>query len=85
MLMCDEIQVDRNGTITYNPEIHYNQDKPLTEEEKEYLCTYYKVDGKKSMSYALARTESVVYKRYAELEKQGLVEYYKQKHLQRFI
>jgi hypothetical protein len=51
--------------------------KRWTEEEKEYLCKYYEVDGMKTMALALDRSEKVVADKVFQLRKDGKFIHYK--------
>ncbi|WP_052523802.1 hypothetical protein [Geobacillus kaustophilus] len=76
---ADEIPIeyDRWGRMKYHPEFHHNQGKPFTESDLEYLCKFYEIDGPKSISLALGKTERTIRTKVDQLKKRGLYEYYK--------
>lgn len=50
------VEYDRYGRMTYNPDFHFNHRKPLSLEEKAYMCKFWDIDGPENMSLALGRT-----------------------------
>lgn len=76
------IEYDANGRMKYHRDFHQKQSHPWTTEDLEYLCKYYKVDGLKTISFALERTEMTVATKIHELRKSKLFNYYK--NLNRF-
>lgn len=75
-LVQDQIEY-RNGKMMYHPDFHTEHGKPLTDEEKEYLCYYWGFDSVRSLSFALGRTECSLRDRVYNLKRQGLFDYYK--------
>ncbi|MBU5672675.1 DNA-entry nuclease [Paenibacillus brevis] len=73
----DGIAYNGLGMMLYDPEFHPNHGERFTEDELSYLCKFYKHDGRRSMSFALGKTERVVQNKYCDLLKKGLVDYYK--------
>ena len=71
------ITYDSKGQMEYNPDFHENHKEKFTEYELEYLCKYFKIDGLKTISLALGRTEATVKAKVKNLRKQGLYEYYR--------
>lgn len=74
--MDENIEYDVQGRMRYHSEYHDRHSIPFSESDLEYLCKYYYVDGRKSISMALGRTESVVAGKVHELKMKGLIEYY---------
>jgi len=74
---CLDITYDKYGRMAYHPEFHSNHGKPLNETDIEYLCKYWEIDGAKTMSFALGKTEHTLSCKINQLRKQGLFEYYK--------
>ncbi|MBO8172428.1 MAG: DNA-entry nuclease [Bacillaceae bacterium] len=75
-----DIEFDAHGRMKYHPDFHPNHGKPFTEEDLEYLCTFYEVDNKRSLSFAIGKTEHVCRTKYYELKRKGLVDYYKDRY-----
>ncbi|KIV57515.1 hypothetical protein TS65_09845 [Aneurinibacillus migulanus] len=74
-----DISYDSSGRMNFHPRLHPNQGKPFTEEEKEYLCKYYDIDGSLSMSYVLGRTQKSILNKISKLKRNGMFEYYRGK------
>ncbi len=68
---------DRTGRMEYNPDFHFNQGERWTESDLEYLCKYIEIDGYRSVSFALGRTEKTIASKIADFKKNGKYEYYK--------
>jgi hypothetical protein len=75
--LAEKVTYDNYGRMAYHPEYHSNHRKPFTEEELEYLCKFYKLDGPLSISLCLGRTEKTVMSKVYMLKRKGLFEYYK--------
>lgn len=73
------IEYDQFGRLLYHPEFHTNQGQPFTTEDLVYLCKFYEVDGYKSVSLALGRTEKSVKQKVENLKKYNQFDYYKNK------
>lgn len=71
---------DKLGRMNYHPDYHFNQGKPFSQEELEYLCKYWEVDPPDLISLALGRTEKSLYSKVKRLQKNGLYEYYKNRN-----
>lgn len=71
------VEFDRLGRMKTHPFYHPRQGVRMTEEEKEYLCRFFKHDGLKSMSMALGRTEKSVSDAYHRLRAKRKVHFYK--------
>lgn len=65
------IEYDKSGRMKYNPEFHFNQSKPWSYEDEEYLIKWYEFIGMEEMSFALGRTEATVTEKVSRLRKQG--------------
>ena len=74
-----DIQYDRQGRIKYNPDFHPNHGKQFTDEEKAYMCRWHEIDGRRSISYALGRTEGTIASMITTLKNKGKYDYYKRK------
>ncbi|WP_342510543.1 DNA-entry nuclease [Sporosarcina sp. FSL K6-1522] len=70
-------EYDAAGRMMYHPEFHFSHRIPWTESELEYLCKYYEIDGRDTISMALGKTVSSVADKMTYLKKRGLVEHYK--------
>lgn len=70
------IKYDHAGRLEFNAAFHTDQDKPFTNEELAYLCKFYEMDGVKSMSMALGRTEQKISNQILNLKKRNLVNFY---------
>lgn len=73
----DGFKYDSQGRITYHPDFHFSHRKPFTTEELEYLCKFYEVDDRRTIAFALGKTETVIGSKVASLKKSGLFDYYK--------
>lgn len=71
------IEYDCRGRMKYHPDFHPNHGKRFTESDLEYLCKFYGIDGQKSVSLALGKTEMVINQKITSLRKRGLYDYYK--------
>lgn len=67
------VEYDRFGRMKYNSELHFNQGKPWTSEELDYLINWLDKTGYEEMSLALGRTEMTVADRVHKLKKKGLM------------
>lgn len=80
------VEYDRYGRMKYNPELHENQGKPWSEEDLEYLMTWYEIIGAEEMSLALGRPEAVIANKVSKLRKSGLMKRpTKEKHVVRLL
>jgi len=70
-------EYDKSGRLKYNPALHPNHKKPYTISELEYICKYYEIDGRKSVSSIVGRTESTIASLVHRLKKDGMFDYYK--------
>lgn len=73
----DAIQYDNFGRMKYHPDFHPNHGKPITEEDLEYLCKFWEIDHRRSISFALGRTEHTLQTKVHDIRKQGLFDHYK--------
>ncbi|MEK3771111.1 DNA-entry nuclease [Paenibacillus sp. FSL R5-0887] len=73
----DGITYDGSGRMEFHPDFHPNHGKPFTQEDLEYLCTFYGVDDARALSFALGKTEHVCRVKFAKLKAQGLVDHYR--------
>ena len=73
----DGITYDKQGRMKYHPEFHPNHGEIFTNEELEYICKFYHVDGARSISFALGRTEGTIKTKIDELKKKGFFEKYR--------
>jgi hypothetical protein len=67
------VEYDRFGRMRYNAELHFNQGKPWSKEDLEYLVNWYSIIGAEEMSLALGRTEMTVADKVHKLRKRGLM------------
>lgn len=74
------IEYDKQGRMKYHPSFHTRHKIPLTEEEKEYLCKFYEIDGRRTIAMALGKTETNISQIVHIFRKNGLYEYYKNLH-----
>jgi len=72
-----KVKFDRQGRMKYNPDYHPNHGKPFTTDELIYICKFNEVDGARSLSLALGRTEMTIANKIFELKRYGLYEYYR--------
>lgn len=73
----DGIEYDGSLRMKYHPEFHFSHGQPFTQEEMEYLCTFYGVDDARTLSFALGKTEHVCRVKFAKLKAAGLVGHYR--------
>ncbi|MBY9078280.1 DNA-entry nuclease [Paenibacillus sp. HN-1] len=73
----DGITYDCGGRMQYHPDFHFSHGKPFSQDDLEYLCTFYGIDDARTISFALGKTEHVCRVKYASLKKAGLLEYYR--------
>lgn len=79
MANIDEFyEYDKTGRMLYHEDFHFTHGEPWTEEELEYLCKYYEIDGRDTIAMALGKTPSTVAAKVTQLRKRGLIEHYKQ-------
>jgi len=71
------VEYDKHGRMKYNPYYHSEHGHKMTEEELEYLCRYWDIDGVKTMAMALGKTEKTLQSKVNLLKKNGKFEYYK--------
>ncbi|EPY07445.1 hypothetical protein PAALTS15_09980 [Paenibacillus alvei TS-15] len=79
----DGIEYDEQYRMKYHPDFHFSHGKPFTEEDLEYLCTFYEVDDARTMSFALGKTEHACRTKYSDLKKAGLITLYRTRFLER--
>jgi len=79
----DGITYDRWGRMNPHPDFHENHKKPFTNDDLEYLCMFYETDNKRSLAFALGKTEHVLRAKYSKLKSQGLVQYYRDRYLRK--
>lgn len=73
----EQYEFDHKGRMKYNPEFHPNQGKHVTDEELEYICKFWEIDGQQSVAFALGRTETSIMNYWNKLNRAGLVGHYK--------
>jgi len=73
----DEVVYDRKGRMMYNPKYHPNQGKLYTIDEMIYLSKYSDIDGLKSMSYALGKTETSISNKITLMKVSGQYDFYR--------
>lgn len=67
---------DKEGRAVYTPKYHFNHGKSLSEMELSYMCKFIKVDGARSISFALGRSEVSLRVRHADLVRTNRHKYY---------
>lgn len=67
------LEFDEYGRVKYNSKIHYNQRKPWTREDLNYLIEWYDKIGGEEISFALGRTEASIHQTVLKLRKQGVM------------
>ena len=72
-----ELEYDTQGRMKFNKDLHFAHGKPFKRWELIYMCKFYASDGKRSLSYALGRTEMTISGKVSNLKKEGLYDYYK--------
>lgn len=75
--MQDHLDIDRYGRMRYHPDYHHSHKKPFTEADLEYLCKFWEVDHRRTLSFALGRPETSLAMKVSALKRKGLYEYYK--------
>ncbi|MEK4351286.1 DNA-entry nuclease [Paenibacillus sp. FSL R5-0475] len=80
----DGITYDGSNRMNYHPEFHFAHGKRFSQEDLEYLCTFYESDNARSLSFALGKTEHVCRNKYSSLKKAGLIEFYKKSYERHF-
>lgn len=73
----DGITYDSSGRMAYHPEFHFSHRQPFSQEDLEYLCTFYNVDDTRTMAFALGKTEHTCRVKYNKLKHDGRVDYYR--------
>ncbi|WP_340397782.1 DNA-entry nuclease [Paenibacillus sp. FSL E2-0202] len=73
----DGITYDSSGRMEYHPDFHFSRGLPFSQEDLEYLCTFYGVDDARTLSFALGKTEHVCRVKFAKLKSQGRIDYYR--------
>ncbi|WP_017379758.1 hypothetical protein [Paenisporosarcina sp. TG-14] len=76
-LIDKTIQYDDQGRMLYHPKFHKRHGKPFTLEELIYLCKYWEVDDRQSLSFALGKTEGTIASKIHDMKKNGKFEVYK--------
>jgi polyhydroxyalkanoate synthesis regulator phasin len=77
------VEYDNSGRMKYNPDLHFSQGKPWTDEDIDYLINWYSKIGLEEMSLALGKTEATVATKVAKLRKRGLMGKEKSERLNR--
>lgn len=72
------IEYDEDGRLKYHPDFHTEQGKQFTTMEIAYLCKFLDTDDLKSLSFALGRTEQVLYNMIATIKKNNLFDHFVQ-------
>lgn len=73
----EECRYDKCGRMLYHPEFHHQHKKPFTVSEMEYLCKFWDIDPRRTMSFALGRPETLLSTMVNQLKKNGEFEYWK--------
>ncbi|MEG2018473.1 MAG: aspartyl-phosphate phosphatase Spo0E family protein [Clostridium sp.] len=66
-----KFEYDCVGRMKYNPEIHFNQSRPWSYEDEEYIINWLDRIGIEEMSFALGRTEATISQKASRLRKEG--------------
>ena len=77
-------EYDCVGRMKYNQDIHFNQHKPWSYEDEEYIINWLDRIGIEEMSFALGRTEATISQKALRLRKEGRMKQ-KDKHAVRNI
>ena len=75
--MGKAVVYDARGRMAYHPDFHDQHGEKFTEEDLEYMCKFWEVDGYKSIALALGRTEGTTSRKMDDLKKAGLYAYYR--------
>ncbi|BBI32459.1 DNA-entry nuclease [Cohnella abietis] len=73
----DGITFDKLGRMNYHPDFHTNHKSRMSLDEIIYMCKYYEIDGPRTISFAIGRTEHTVMSKVYLLRKAGNFEKYK--------
>lgn len=73
----DGITFDKLGRMNYHPDFHTNHRTPFTLDELIYMCKFYEIDGPRTVSFAIGRTEHTIMSKVSDLRKQGQYQIYK--------
>jgi hypothetical protein len=65
------IEYDDYGRMRYNPDIHFAQFEPWTDDDLDYLINWYEIIGLEEMSFALGKTESTIKHKVYKLRRTG--------------
>lgn len=79
----DGITYDSCGKMKYHPDFHFSHGEPYSQEDLEYLCTFFGIDDTRSLSYAIGKTEGTCRKKYKELWESGKVDFYRNSYKQK--
>jgi hypothetical protein len=74
-------EFDKQNRMKYHPDFHFNHGKSFTEEELEYICKYYEIDGSRTIGFALGRTENTIRTIIGKLIRSGKFAFYKNRGL----
>jgi hypothetical protein len=72
-----EFLINKHNRMEYHPEFHPNHGKPFTKSDLEYLCKFWEIDHRRTIAFALGRTEATCASKINRLRKEGLYHYYK--------
>ncbi|MNW03968.1 hypothetical protein D3C71_1999790 [compost metagenome] len=75
--VLDGITYDSGGRMEYHPEFHFSHGQPFSQDELEYLCTFYGFDDARTVAFALGRTEHTCRVKIMKLKAAGKFEYYR--------
>lgn len=75
--VIDGITYDRRGRMQYHPDFHFNHGIPFTIDEMIYTAKYYEIDGARTISFAIGKTEGTVQSKVDEMKQNGMYEIYK--------
>lgn len=78
--MSNDLEYDNLGRLKYNESLHFNHGKRFTEDDLMYLCKFWEVEGTKSLSLGLGRTEMTLSSKITRLKQDGMYEGYKDKY-----
>lgn len=67
------VAYDNQGRMKYNPFYHPNHGQNFSEEDLEYMCKFYEMDGRLGISLALGKTEGVISTKCNSLKKQMII------------
>ncbi len=79
------IEYDNAGRMKYNPDLHPNQGKPWSDEDKDYLINWYSKIGLEEMSLALGRSEATIAQKVTKFRNRGIMSKEKPPKVKRFL